>query len=130
MEDDFAPRRILVVDDNLEAADILVELFQIFGYEAIATYDGNSAVRLAAQYKPDVVFCDIGMPGMDGYEVAEILRCMTALDKTRLVALTAWGDNEACTKVSAAGFHFHLVKPATFDTILCHLKPTPPFLNS
>lgn len=126
MENTESLRRILVVDDNRDAADILVELFRIYGYDAIATYDGQSALKLAALHKPDVVFCDIGMPEMNGYEVAELMQRMTVLTDTRFVALTAWGDDEASAQIITAGFHFHLVKPATFDAILCHSKLIPP----
>lgn len=112
------PRRILVIDDNRDAANMIVEFLGLCGHVAVPVYDGASAVDIAVDFKPEVVFCDLGMPGMDGYQVAKSMRVAEALRNTKVVALTAWSDATARAKVIAAGFHFHLVKPATFDDIL------------
>ncbi|CDG82682.1 response regulator [Janthinobacterium agaricidamnosum] len=112
------PQRILIVDDNRDAADIIVEFLVMYGHDAKSAYDGEDALRVAASFVPDVVFLDIGMPGINGYQVAASMRATPRFDKTRVVALTAWSDDEARRRVAAAGFHLHLIKPASFDTIL------------
>jgi len=117
----LTPRRIMVIDDNRDAADVVAEFLQISGHNAVSTYDGKSALQIAEDFQPDVIFCDLGMPGMDGYTVAKRLRGMFTLARTKLVALTAWGDNDARAKVVASGFDYHLVKPASFDDILGQL---------
>lgn len=114
----YPPTRVLVVDDNHDAADLIAEFLELSGCHVIPIYDGHSAVKLAAIFRPDIIFCDIGMPRMDGYEVAARMRSMNSLKKTRLVALTAWGDPVSRSKVINAGFDRHLVKPATLDAIL------------
>lgn len=116
-----SPTRVLVVDDNHDAADMIVAFLEICGCEAIPRYDGQSAVETAKAFKPDVVFCDLGMPQMDGYQVAAKLRSMDCLRQTRLVALTAWNDAACKAKVIQAGFHCHLAKPAELDSILAQL---------
>ena len=109
--------RVLVVDDNQEAADTLVELIDCLGAEARAAYDGEQALRVAIEYLPTVAFLDIGMPGMDGYELAARLRAMPALSDMKLVALTGWGQSGDRQKIAKAGFDEHLVKPAHIDQI-------------
>jgi len=119
------PIRVLVVDDNHDAADMIVAFLELSGCDAIPQYDGRSAVEAAEAFKPEVVFCDIGMPRMDGYEVAAKMRSMDCLSQTRLVALTAWNDAECKAKVMEAGFHCHLAKPAELDSILAQLPHKP-----
>lgn len=114
----YPPTRVIVVDDNHDAADMVAEFLELAGCHAIPIYDGSSAIHIAALFMPDIVFCDIGMPRMDGYQVALKMRSMNSLRNTRLVALTAWGDVTAREKVIESGFDMHLVKPATFDSIL------------
>ena len=114
----YQPTRVIVVDDNHDAADMIAEFLEFSGCHAIPIYDGSSALHIAAAFTPDIVFCDIGMPRMDGYEVAVRMRSMNSLKNTRLVALTAWGDNVARNKVISSGFDMHLIKPTTFDSIL------------
>lgn len=115
------PTRVLVVDDNHDAADMIVEFLQISGCDAIPIYDGQSALELAEVFKPEIVFCDLGMPQMDGYQVAAKMRSMDCLRKTKLVALTAWNDAACKTRVIEAGFHVHLSKPAELNSILAQL---------
>ena len=114
----YQPTRVIVVDDNRDAADMIAEFLELSGCHAIPIYDGSSALHIAAALTPDIVFCDIGMPRMDGYEVAVRMRSMNSLKNTRLVALTAWGDTFARNKVINSGFDMHLIKPTTFDSIL------------
>lgn len=121
MAQQLDPRRILVVDDNRDAADIIAEFLTLYGHEARPVYDGEEALRLASSFAPDVVFLDLGMPGLDGYAVAAKMRSTPAFDKTRVIALTAWSDDVARARVKAAGFDSHLIKPASIDTILGEL---------
>ena len=120
MSESVKANKILVIDDNQDAADITAELLQILGFETMVAYDGVSALGIAQQYQPAVIFCDIGMPEMDGYEVIATLRAMPSLNDTRIVALTAWSDQKTRIKVIAAGFHSHLLKPASLEALLHH----------
>lgn len=105
-------QKILVVDDNVDAADTTAFLLQAYGFDVEVAYGGHEALAAARAFHPYVIFLDIGMPRMDGYEVARALRAAIDCCETRLIALTAWGDTESRMKVNAAGFDLHLVKPA------------------
>lgn len=108
--------RVLVVDDNHDAADSLAELLVLFGHEVEVAYDGPSALARAKASCPAVVLCDIGLPGMDGYEVARALR--TALGKRfMLVALSGYARPEDVRKSTEAGFDAHIAKPAELERI-------------
>ncbi|RSZ59846.1 response regulator [Massilia atriviolacea] len=111
-------KRVLVVDDNREAADVLTEMLGLCGYEAVPAYDGLSALQLAQGFDPDAIILDIGMPGLDGLEVAAALRQQAKFANTRVVAFTAWGDPRTRERTRQAGFDAHLVKPAGLDAIL------------
>jgi CheY-like chemotaxis protein len=104
-------RRILVVDDNEDAADSLSLLLCAMGCDARAAYDGRGALETAPEFRPSMILLDIGMPDMNGYEVARSLRKRAELADTVLVALTGWGQNEDRQRSREAGFHHHLVKP-------------------
>ncbi len=104
-------RRVLVVDDNPDAADSLALLLGLAGQEVRAAYDGPSALARAGDFRPQMVFLDIGMPGMDGYEVARRLRRQAGPNGVVLVALTGWGQDEDRRRSEEAGFDRHLVKP-------------------
>jgi PAS domain S-box-containing protein len=104
-------RRVLVVDDNQDAADSLALLLRLAGQDAWTAYDGPSALVRAREFRPEVVFLDIGMPGMDGYEVARQLRASPELPGIKLVALTGWGQEEDRRRSAEAGFDRHMVKP-------------------
>ena len=106
------PRRVLVVDDNQDAADSTAMLLGAIGAEVRVAYDGQGALCVLDVWRPDVVLLDIGMPGMDGLEVARRIREKPALDGVRLVALTGWGQSEDIARTRASGFDTHLVKPA------------------
>ena len=113
----MARRRILVVDDNRDAADALVLLLEASGQDAMAAYDGAKALDLARQMKPRVVLCDIGMPGMNGHEVATRLRQDPAHATTTLVAVTGWGTEEDQRQAKVAGFDFHFTKPVDMQRL-------------
>ncbi|HUQ76105.1 MAG TPA: ATP-binding protein, partial [Burkholderiales bacterium] len=107
-----AGRRILVVDDNRDAADSLAALLRVQANDVRVAYDGASAIDIAAQQRPALIFLDIGMPGMDGHETARRIRATPGLEGVVLVALTGWGQEADRKRSSAAGFDHHLVKPA------------------
>jgi CheY-like chemotaxis protein len=103
--------RVLVVDDNEDAADSLAMLLALSGQQVRAVYDGPSALVIANDFHPTMAFVDIGMPGMDGHEVARQLRQKPELRDLVLVALTGWGQEEDRRRSEEAGFDHHLVKP-------------------
>jgi PAS domain S-box-containing protein len=116
-EDDLAagappPIRILVVDDNVDAAESLMMMMKILGQDVRVAFDGPTALDIATQFRPELVFLDIGMPEMDGYEVARRIRGEPLTRDARLVALTGWGQVEDREHSRRAGFDEHLVKPA------------------
>ncbi|OIJ41518.1 GAF domain protein [Massilia timonae] len=104
--------RILVADDNADAADTLSLVLREKGHEVHVAYGGEDAVRMGTSIVPDLVFLDLGMPHIDGYEAARALRALPALAEARLVALTGWGAQEDRARTRAAGFDAHLLKPA------------------
>jgi signal transduction histidine kinase/DNA-binding response OmpR family regulator len=105
-------KRVLVVDDNVDGADSLAVLLRLGGHEVRVCHDGPAALALADEFRPDLVLLDIGLPGMDGYEVARRLRELPGLDKVPLVALSGYGQEEDVRRSRQAGFDRHLVKPA------------------
>ncbi len=119
--------RLLVVDDNQDAADSLAMLLRLQGHEVRVAHSGPAALEMTKGYAPDVVFLDIGMPGMDGYEVARRLRQQPGVEKVVLAALTGWGQQEDRRRTAEAGFDHHLVKPPepkAVEDILADLKRT------
>ncbi len=106
-----APRRILVVDDNADAAESLAMLLRLKGHDVRTAHDGAAALDVARTFGPQVVLLDIGLPGMDGYEVARRLRREEGLKGVLLVALTGYGQEEDRRRSREAGFNRHLVKP-------------------
>lgn len=96
---------------------MLCKLIAILGHDARYALDGPSGILLAEQFKPDVIFLDIGMPGMDGFETCIALRQSLLLAHTRIIALTAWADAATRLRCDEAGFDHHLAKPASIDLI-------------
>ena len=105
-------RRILVIDDNVDAADTLAALVIALGGEAATAYDGREGLRCAAEFGPDVILLDIGMPGMDGYETCRRLRAQPSGQVAYIVAVTGWGQLHDRERALAEGFDAHLTKPA------------------
>jgi PAS domain S-box-containing protein len=105
------PLRIMIVEDNRDAADSLALLLEIMGNTVRTVYEGASALETAAEYRPDVVLLDIGLPGRNGYEVAQDIRATPLLNGVVLIAQTGWGQEEDRQRTSEAGFNHHLVKP-------------------
>ena len=110
-------RRILVVDDNLSNAASLDMLLRALGQEVHTAFDGPTALELARQLQPDVVLLDIGLPGMDGYEVARLCRKEPGLERVTLVAMTGYGKDEDRQRSQQAGFNAHLVKPVNLEDL-------------
>jgi signal transduction histidine kinase len=104
-------RRVLVVDDNEDSAAMLAEALRLRGHEVRVAHDGPAALTVSATFQPQVAFLDIGLPVMDGYELATRLRQQPGLDRLRLLALTGYGQESDSERSRAAGFHEHLVKP-------------------
>jgi two-component system CheB/CheR fusion protein len=105
------PVRVLVVEDNLDAAESLATLLHLWGHDVRVVHDGLDALDAARAYRPEVVLLDIGLPGLDGYQVAERLHQEPGLDHTLLVAMTGYGQPEDRRRSREAGIHHHFVKP-------------------
>jgi CheY-like chemotaxis protein len=116
---------ILVVDDNRDAADTLRMLLEALGAEVRIARDGREALELFRACDPAVVLMDIGMPGMDGYEVARLMRAQFPDRQPIMIAVTGWGQEEDRRRAHAAGFDHHLVKPAHIATIRSLLEAHP-----
>lgn len=104
-------RRVLVVDDNVDIADMLGKMLSLIGNEVQTSNDGPNAIECCREFRPDVVLLDIGMPGMNGYEVARKLRQEPCGSDIKLIALTGWGSDDDKRQTKEAGFDHHLVKP-------------------
>jgi CheY-like chemotaxis protein len=113
------PRSIVtaVIDDNDDARELVSDLLRRRGYEVITASDGPQGLRLLAEHRPDIALVDLGLPGIDGIGVAEALRDQQPGLRTRLVALTGYGDSAIRERTVRAGFHAHLVKPASAAAI-------------
>ena len=111
MKDAATRHRVLVVDDNVDAAVSLGMLLKLAGQDVRVAYDGPTALRQAIDFRPELILLDIGMPVMDGYEVCRRLRRQSGLDQATVVALTGWGQDEDRRRSHEAGFDHHMVKP-------------------
>jgi PAS domain S-box-containing protein len=114
------PRRILIVDDSLDSTRTLAKLLELRGHKVRCAFDGPSAIEMAAAEEPDFVLLDIGLPGMDGYQVAERLRQQSPAGPLKLIAVTGYGGDEDRRRSQSAGFDYHLVKPVSPDE-LCEI---------
>ncbi len=110
-------RRILIVDDSRDGGESLAMLLRVLGAEVSLAHSGRAALDCINSFRPDVVLLDIGMPGMDGYEVARRIRANPNHRHISLIALTGWGQDEDRQRSTAAGFNHHLVKPADIDQL-------------
>ena len=116
-----AGMRVLVVDDNRDAADSLTMLLELRGFKAFVCHDGHAALALALELQPDVVVLDLGLPGVDGFEVCRRLR-EAGLTKTCIVAVTGFGQDEDRRRSHAAGFDAHMVKPVDPDDLVKRIE--------
>jgi signal transduction histidine kinase/ActR/RegA family two-component response regulator len=110
--------RVLVVDDNRDAADSLSSLFALEGCDVVTAYDGYAALAAVEQRMPDLVVLDLGMPGMDGYEAARLIRQRPDGPNVLMIALTGWGQSDARRRTLDAGFDHHLIKPVDFTDLI------------
>ena len=102
---------LLVVDDNRDSAKTMTRLLQALGHEVHTAHDGETALKEATSFRPEIILLDIGLPGMDGYEVARRLRQEEGMHAMRLVAMTGYGQEEDRRRAEHAGFDQHLTKP-------------------
>jgi two-component system CheB/CheR fusion protein len=107
-----ASRRVLIIDDNSDAAEAMALLVRAWGHEVATAMDAGTGLALLEPFAPDIVLLDIGLPDMDGYETARQLRADTRYRDLQLVAVTGYGRDEDRAAARAAGFDSHLVKPA------------------
>jgi CheY-like chemotaxis protein len=115
---DGSPRlRVLVIEDNLDAAETLCDLLALFGHDAEFARSGAAGVEVARHQRPDVVLCDIGLPEMDGYAVARQLRADPLTAPAHLIAVTGYGREADRRQAAEAGFDLHLVKPVGPDVL-------------
>ena len=117
--------RVLIVDDNVDAAEMLAHALGLNGHHTWVAHDGPEALRQAASARPSAALLDIGLPVMDGYELAARLRATPGLEGIRLVAVTGYGQESDRQRSAAAGFHYHLVKPVNLDEVQAVLDGLP-----
>jgi CheY-like chemotaxis protein len=110
-------RRVLIIEDNEDAAKTLRAALTMCGHEVEMAYDGSSGIKLARSFGPEVVICDVGLPLMDGYEVAQALRAMPSMRGVYLVALSGYAASEDVARAMAAGFDKHVAKPLSVEAI-------------
>jgi two-component system CheB/CheR fusion protein len=115
-------RRILVVEDSPDGADTLAKLLCVNGHEVRTAADGPTALEAVGAFQPDVILLDIGLPGMNGYEVAKQLRKLPGMNSALLIALTGYGQERDRTWSRQAGFDQHLTKPVDHSTLLRLLR--------
>jgi len=119
-------RRVLVIDDNVDAADSLREVLLFGEHEVEVAYDGPQGIAKAREFLPDVVLCDIGLPGMDGFAVARAFRADEMLNAAFLVALSGYTLLEDLQRAEEAGFATHIAKPSSIEQIERMLADLPP----
>jgi protein-histidine pros-kinase len=122
---DHSPRRIVIVEDNADARDMLRVMLELAGHEVYETADGLSGLEAVLRLRPDVALVDIGLPGLDGYELARRVQA-TLSDPPRLIALTGYGQPHDRERALMAGYHVHLVKPVAPTDLLRVIDDTPP----
>jgi CheY-like chemotaxis protein len=105
------------VEDNLDSAEMMAFIMRLNGHDVRMARDGMTALEMARTFRPQVVLCDIGLPDMNGYEVAERLRGQPDFEHTRLIALSGYGQDEARQRAKEAGFDHHLIKPVEPDAL-------------
>lgn len=116
------PISILVVDDNLDSARSMEMLLALDGHTVAVATDGNEAVARVLELKPDALMLDIGLPGMNGYEVARAVRSSAGLEHVRLFAMTGYGTHDDKVRAAEAGFDAHFAKPVDYDALQALLR--------
>lgn len=110
-------QRVLVIDDDQDVADSLVMFLETFGVDVRVAYSGEAGLEAVREFMPRLVFLDIGMPRMDGYETARRLRALPEGRDVKLVALTGWGQEQISDRARTSGFDLQLTKPATLEAL-------------
>lgn len=109
--------RVLVVEDNHDGAEMLSTLLSVFGHEPFIAREASSGLRAVVEFAPDVALLDIGLPGIDGYELARRIHQVPGYEQLPLVAISGWGLEEDVKRATEAGFDHHLTKPASPDSL-------------
>jgi CheY-like chemotaxis protein len=115
--EDLSGKRILIVDDSRDAAEMLASLLELMGNEVRVAYDGEQAVQIAEAYRPHLILLDLGMPRMDGFDACRSIRRSWGDDPPCIVALTGWGQETDRARTEQAGFDAHLVKPVRLEDL-------------
>jgi two-component system CheB/CheR fusion protein len=110
-------RRVLIIEDNMDAADSLREALELDAHQVAVAHDGPTGLALARSFHPEVVLCDVGLPGMNGYDVARAFRADEALKRTFLVAVTGYALSEDLRHATEAGFERHMAKPVSLQSL-------------
>jgi len=110
-------RRVLIVDDDADSAELLVQLLEMRGHEVRSVHSASQAVTEAAEFLPDVAILDVGLPDMSGYELAQLLRKSDALRECKLIAVTGYSGDSVVARCKMAGFDQHLVKPVDLEAL-------------
>jgi len=119
------PLQVMIVEDDDDSRDLLGELIVAFGYQAVGARNGDDALRQIATVRPDVALIDIGLPDMDGFEVARRVRAALGATPIRLVALTGYSDHQTRASAKAAGFDDYMIKPVPPEVLEAMLAATP-----
>jgi CheY-like chemotaxis protein len=117
-------KKILVVDDNPDAAELVSSLLLAQGHDVRSAHTAQEALLVAQEFQPELAFLDIGLPAMDGFELALALRALPNLDQCRLIAITGYDDAADRRRSKQVGFEAHLLKPIAMDTLERVLQPT------
>jgi len=110
-------RRVLIVDDDADSADLLVQLLEMRGHDARSVNSASAAMAEAAEFRPHVAILDVGLPDMSGYELGQLLRNCEGLAECKLIAVTGYSGDSALARSKMAGFDLHLVKPVDLETL-------------
>lgn len=110
-------RRVLIVDDDADSADLLVQLLQMRGHRVLSVDTGSRALAIASDFKPEVAILDVGLPDMSGYDLAPLLRKCEGLSNCRLIAVTGYSGDAVLERSKLAGFDMHLVKPVDIEIL-------------
>ena len=116
-------RRVLIVDDDVDSADLLVQLLQMYGHEARSVNSASGAMAEVAEFLPDVAILDVGLPDMSGYDLAPLLRNCDGLAQCKLIAVTGYSGESAIARSQKAGFDLHLVKPVDLKLLARSVLP-------
>jgi CheY-like chemotaxis protein len=119
-------RRVLVVDDNRDAADSTITILRLLGHQAECAYTGRDALETARRFPADVVLLDLAMPDMDGFETLKLLRALPGLEDVFAIAMTGYGSGDDRRRTTSAGFNAHLTKPVELGSLIALLNEVRP----